>query len=99
MRSSHKLHLTFTVFRKPRLGKLKRMAIDEIAIGKGHRYLTVVWNLETGAVVFVGEGKGAEALEPFWKLAPTVHRAHAARHRGENADSAPHRSSKRPRLG
>jgi transposase len=54
-------------FRKPRLRKLKRIAIDEIAVGAGHRYLTVVLNLETGAVVFVGEGKGADALEPFWK--------------------------------
>jgi transposase len=54
-------------FRKPRLRKLKQIAIDEIAVGAGHRYLTLVLNLETGAVVFVGEGKGAEALEPFWK--------------------------------
>jgi transposase len=54
-------------YRKPRLAKLKQIAIDEIAIGKGHRYLTVVLNLETGAVVFVGDGKGADALEPFWK--------------------------------
>jgi transposase len=54
-------------FKKPRLGKLKQIAIDEIAIGKGHRYLTVVLNLETGAVVFVGDGKGTDALEPFWK--------------------------------
>jgi transposase len=54
-------------FRKPRLRKLKQIAIDEIAVGAGHRYLTVVLNLETGAVVFVGEGKGADALEPFWK--------------------------------
>jgi transposase len=54
-------------FRKPRLRKLKQIAIDEIAIGAGHRYLTIVLNLQTGAVVFVGEGKGAEALEPFWK--------------------------------
>src|SRR5687768_11414689 len=53
-------------FRKPRLGKLKQIAIDEISIGHGHRYLTVVLNLETGAVVFVGEGKGADALDPFW---------------------------------
>jgi transposase len=54
-------------FRKPRLGKLKQIAIDEIALGKGQRYLTVVLNLETGAVVFVGDGKGADALDPFWK--------------------------------
>jgi transposase len=53
-------------FKKPRLGKLKQIAIDEISIGQGHRYLTVVLNLQTGAVVFVGEGKGADALEPFW---------------------------------
>ncbi len=54
-------------YRKPRLSKLKQIAIDEISIGKGHRYLTVVLNLESGAIVFVGAGKGADALDPFWK--------------------------------
>ena len=37
------------------------IAIDEIAIAKGHRYLTLVLDLESGAVVFVGDGKGAKA--------------------------------------
>ena len=54
-------------FGKPKLHKLRQIAIDEIAIGKGHHYLTVVLNLLTGAVVFVGEGKGVAALEPFWR--------------------------------
>lgn len=54
-------------FGKPKLHKLRQIAIDEIAIGKGHRYVTVVLNLLSGAVVFVGEGKGVEALEPLWK--------------------------------
>jgi transposase len=54
-------------FGKPKLRKLKQIAIDEIAIGKGHRYLTVVLNLLSGAVVFVGDGKGVDALKPFWK--------------------------------
>jgi transposase len=54
-------------FSKPKLHRLKRIAIDEISIGKRHRYLTVVMDLATGAVVFVGDGKGADALEPFWK--------------------------------
>lgn len=54
-------------FARPKLGHLRRLAIDEIGVGKGHRYLTVVLDLESGAVVFVGEGKGAEALGPFWK--------------------------------
>ena len=54
-------------FSRPALKALKRIAIDEISIGRGHRYLTVVLDLNSGAVVFVGEGKGAGALEPFWR--------------------------------
>lgn len=54
-------------FSRPRLKHLRMIAIDEIAVRKGHKYLTVVMDLNSGAVVFVGDGKGAEALEPFWK--------------------------------
>jgi transposase len=54
-------------FGKPKLHKLKQIAIDEINIGQGHQYLTIVLNLLTGAVVFVGDGKGTDALDPFWK--------------------------------
>ena len=54
-------------YAKPKLNELRRIAIDEIAIGKGHRYLTVVLDLESGAAVFVGDGKGGDALKPFWK--------------------------------
>jgi transposase len=54
-------------FRKPRLKHLRRIAIDEISIGKGQQFLTVVLDLDDGAVVFVGQGKGAEALDPFWR--------------------------------
>ena len=54
-------------YSKPELKKLRQIAIDEIAVGKGHRYLTVVLDLVSGAVVFVGDGKGADSLAPFWK--------------------------------
>jgi transposase len=54
-------------FAKPKLKHLRHIAIDEISIAKGHRYLTVVLDLDSGAVVFVGDGKGAKALKPFWK--------------------------------
>src|SRR3954454_25335906 len=54
-------------FAKPKLKHLRHLAIDEMAIAKGHRYLTIVMDLESGAVVFVGDGKGAKALKPFWK--------------------------------
>ena len=52
---------------RPSLRNIDCIAIDEISIGKGHRYLTVVLNRRTGAVLFVGQGKGAEALAPFFK--------------------------------
>ena len=54
-------------FSRPSLKDIERIAIDEISIGKGHKYLTVVLNLITGAVIFVGEGKGSDALVPFWR--------------------------------
>ena len=54
-------------FARPKLKKLRRMAIDEISIGRGQRYLTVVLNLDTGAVVFVAKGRSAETLQPFWR--------------------------------
>ena len=54
-------------FARPKLKHLRHIAIDEISIGKGHRYLTLVLDLETGRVVFVGDGKAGDALKPFWK--------------------------------
>ena len=49
-------------FAKPSLKDVRRIAIDEICIGKGHRYVTLVLDLDTGAVLFVGQGKSAERL-------------------------------------
>jgi transposase len=54
-------------FDKPKLKHLKQIAIDEISTAKGHRYMTIVMDLESGAVVHVGEGKGGDALQDFWK--------------------------------
>jgi transposase len=54
-------------FARPKLKHLRQIAIDEISAAKGHRYLSVVLDLKSGAVVFVGDGKGGDALRPFWK--------------------------------
>ena len=54
-------------YSKPRLRDLKRIAIDEISNSKGHTYLTIVLDLDSGRVVFVGKGKKEESLRPFWK--------------------------------
>lgn len=60
-------------FAHPKLKKLKSLAIDEIAIASGHRYLTIVMDLQSGEVVFVGEGRGADTLAPFWKKLKAAH--------------------------
>lgn len=54
-------------FAKPKLKHLRQIAIDEICVARGYRFLTIVMDLESGKVVFVGDGKGADALKPFWK--------------------------------
>lgn len=54
-------------FAKPKLKHLRQIAIDEISVGQGHRYVTLVLDLESGAVVHVGAGKGGDSLHPFWK--------------------------------
>ena len=51
----------------PDLSKLEYIGIDEFAVRKGHVYKTIVADLQTGQVVYVGEGKGADALDRFWK--------------------------------
>jgi transposase len=53
-------------FDKPRLKHVKQIAIDEISTGKGHKYVTIVLDLESGAVLHVGQGKGGDALLAFW---------------------------------
>lgn len=72
-----KRHL-YRHFAKPRLKDLKHIAIDEISVGKGLRFVTVVLDLDSGAVVFVGQGKGSESLDPFWRRLNGAHsRIHA----------------------
>lgn len=61
----HKRHLR-RQFSHPKLRHLKWIAIDEISVGHGQRFLTVVLDLCSGAVVFVGQGRGAATLQSFW---------------------------------
>ena len=51
--------------RRRRLGALRYIAIDEFAVRKGHRYMTVVLDLESGTIVHVQEGKDAAAVVEF----------------------------------
>lgn len=44
------------------------LAIDEIAVKKRHRYLTVIINWETGEVLHVGKGRHSETVKEFFTL-------------------------------
>ena len=58
---------------KPDLKEVRSISIDEIAVEKGHKYLTIVMDLLSGAVIFVGEGKNAECLQPFFERLKRSH--------------------------
>ena len=46
--------------------ELRILAVDEIAVKKGHCYMTVVLDYLTGRVVWVGEGRDMSTLDRFF---------------------------------
>jgi len=51
--------------KKLSLKKVRLIAIDEFAIRKGHDYMTVVLDLETGQILHSAEGRSADSVIPF----------------------------------
>ena len=52
----------------PSLDGVECIGIDEFAVKKGHVYKTIVFYLLSGRIIYVGDGKGIDALPDFWKL-------------------------------
>lgn len=52
----------------PSLEGVDSIGIDEFAVRKGHVYKTIVVDLKTGRILYVGDGKSEESLKKFWKL-------------------------------
>jgi transposase len=50
---------------QPDLNGLRILAVDEISIRRGHRYLTVVLDYLSGRVVFVGKDRKSKTLKRF----------------------------------
>jgi len=47
--------------------RIKHIAIDELYLGRSARYVTLVVDMDTGRIIWVGKGKGASALQEFWR--------------------------------
>lgn len=63
----HYLQETLPSLNPEKLVNLKYIGVDEVARAKGHDYLTVVYNLETGELIWVYEGRTAEVFSLFLK--------------------------------
>jgi transposase len=50
-----------------RVRGLKTVGIDEIAYARGHKYATLVYDLDRARVVWVGRGKGRETIDAFFE--------------------------------
>lgn len=57
------------------LDGVRRIAMDEFALQKGHRYATVVVDVERKRVLWVGRGRSRAALRPFFELLGPERRA------------------------
>lgn len=54
-------------YSKPCLNGVTRIAIDEFAVLKGHVYMSVVMDIDTGRVLFVGKDRSKGSLDVFWQ--------------------------------
>ncbi len=55
-------------YKVPPLKNLKYVGIDEFSIRKGHSYMTIFVDLETGHILHAVEGKSGKDIEPFLKV-------------------------------
>lgn len=51
----------------PSLDGVDCIGIDEFTVKKGHIYKTIVVDMRTGRILYVGDGKGTDSLDKFWK--------------------------------
>ncbi len=58
--------------KKRSLKTVRLIAIDEFAIRKGHDYMTVILDLETGQILHSAEGRSADSVTPFLRKLKTA---------------------------
>lgn len=60
----HKEYLQ-TQWKTKNLKDVRYVAVDEFALEKGHRYMSIVMDLENGEILHAEQGKDAKAIAPF----------------------------------
>lgn len=66
----HYLQTTLPSLNPFELTELKYIGVDEVARAKGHDYMTVVYNLENGQLIWVEKGRTADVFSTFLKQLP-----------------------------
>lgn len=64
IKNIHKAYLQ-REYQNPDLRSIRYIGIDEFSICKGHKYMTIFIDLETGEIVHAVEGKSKESVTPF----------------------------------
>jgi hypothetical protein len=59
---------TGSLCRRQQFKDLVYLGIDEFSLRKGHKYMTIFMNLNTGRIIHAVEGRAAEIVAPFLKL-------------------------------
>lgn len=65
VKNIHKNYLQ-SEYRNPDLKSIQYVGVDEFSIRKGHEYMTIFINLETGEIIHAVEGKSIEKVTPFF---------------------------------
>lgn len=74
VKNMDKQHLqdTLPALKPEELFNLKYIGVDEVARAKGHDYMTVIYDLDSGQLIWVHEGRTAEIFSKFLKLLPNT---------------------------
>lgn len=64
IKNIHKSYL-LREYKSPDLKSIQYIGVDEFSIKKGHEYMTIFINLESGEIIHAVEGKSIESVTPF----------------------------------
>jgi len=64
IKNIHKTYLQ-REYQNPDLKSIQYIGVDEFSISKGHKYMTIFINLQSGEIIHAVEGKSMESVTPF----------------------------------